>query len=151
MPDSKISDLPIGVASRPTILAAVINAITTQITIADVFSLLTKTDVELSNADNTSDVNKPVSSATQTALNNKVDKSTGYSLTKNDLTDILKTAYDDVVTWVSTNGTNVFNHLSNTSNPHSVTKAQLGLGNVANSDTTSEHVRSERSSIQQKF
>ncbi|PYF71474.1 beta strand repeat-containing protein [Pedobacter nutrimenti] len=36
---------------------------------------LTKTDVGLGNADNTSDVNKPVSTATQTALNGKEDKS----------------------------------------------------------------------------
>lgn len=62
----------------------------------------------------------------------KVDKASGYSLTKNDLTDLLKTAYDNVVTWVSTNGTNVVNHLSNTSNPHSVTKSQVGLSDVPN-------------------
>jgi len=33
-----------------------------------------------------------------TALGNKVDKVTGYGLSKNDLTDVLKTAYDAVVT-----------------------------------------------------
>jgi hypothetical protein len=37
----------------------------------------------------------------------KVDKVVGYSLTKNDLTDVLKTAYDSAVTWISTNGTNL--------------------------------------------
>jgi hypothetical protein len=37
---------------------------------------LTKSDVGLSNVDNTSDANKPVSTATTTALNGKVDKST---------------------------------------------------------------------------
>jgi hypothetical protein len=37
--------------------------------------VLTKSDVGLSNADNTSDANKPVSTATQTALNAKVDLS----------------------------------------------------------------------------
>jgi len=36
--------------------------------------VLTKTDVGLSNVDNTSDLNKPVSNATQTALNAKLDK-----------------------------------------------------------------------------
>src|SRR4029077_15785709 len=35
---------------------------------------LTKADVGLSNVDNTSDANKPISSATQSALNNKEDK-----------------------------------------------------------------------------
>jgi hypothetical protein len=48
----------------------------------------------------------------------------------------LKTAYDSTVTWISTNGSNLINHLTNTSNPHSVTKTQVGLANVANVDTT---------------
>lgn len=40
---------------------------------------LVKGDVGLSNVDNTSDANKPVSTATQTALNGKVDKVVGNS------------------------------------------------------------------------
>lgn len=44
---------------------------------------LTKSDVGLANVDNTSDANKPVSSATQTALDGKVDEST--LTTKGDL------------------------------------------------------------------
>lgn len=47
-------------------------------------------------------------------------------------TTVLKTAYDSTVTWISTNGTNLLNHLTNTSNPHSVTKTQVGLSNVDN-------------------
>jgi hypothetical protein len=47
-------------------------------------------------------------------------------------TTALKSAYDSAVTWVSTNGSNLLNHLSNTSNPHSVTASQVGLGNVNN-------------------
>lgn len=39
------------------------------------FATVTKSDVGLSNVDNTSDVNKPISSATQTALNAKYDAS----------------------------------------------------------------------------
>lgn len=65
-------------------------------------------------------------------ISNKVDKVTGYSLTKNDFTDTLKSYYDSAHTWVTTNGTNLLNHLSNTSNPHNVTKAQVGLSNVPN-------------------
>jgi len=38
---------------------------------------LAKADVGLGNVDNTSDVNKPISTATQTALSNKLDKSGG--------------------------------------------------------------------------
>jgi len=41
--------------------------------------VLTKSDVGLSNVDNTSDVNKPVSTAQQTALNLKADKTTTIS------------------------------------------------------------------------
>lgn len=47
-------------------------------------------------------------------------------------TTALKTAYDNAVSWITTNGTNVLNHLSNVSNPHNVTKSQVGLGNVDN-------------------
>lgn len=45
---------------------------------------VTKSQVGLGNADNTSDVNKPISTATQTALNAKVDKVTGKALSTND-------------------------------------------------------------------
>jgi hypothetical protein len=37
----------------------------------------TKSEIGLSDVDNTSDLNKPVSNATQTALNTKVDKVEG--------------------------------------------------------------------------
>lgn len=41
---------------------------------------LVKGDVGLGNVDNTADVDKPISTAQQTALNGKVDKKTGYGL-----------------------------------------------------------------------
>jgi hypothetical protein len=47
-------------------------------------------------------------------------------------TTALKTAYDSAVTWITTNGTNILNHLASTSNPHSVTSSQVGLGNLTN-------------------
>lgn len=37
---------------------------------------------------------------------------------------------------IETNATDINNHVSNTSNPHSVTKTQVGLGNVPNLNTT---------------
>ena len=52
----------------------------------------------------------------------KVDKVTGSSL----LADTTKTSYD--------------NHLINTSNPHSVTKTQVGLGNVNNTSDANKPV-----------
>lgn len=47
---------------------------------------LDKNDVGLENVDNTSDLNKPISTATQTALDDKVDKITGKGLSTNDYT-----------------------------------------------------------------
>ena len=52
---------------------------------------VTKTQVGLGNVDNTSDANKPISTATQTALNNKVDKVSGKGLSTNDFTNADKT------------------------------------------------------------
>lgn len=64
--------------------------------------VLTKSDVGLSKVDNTSDLEKPISTATQSALNLKA------------------------------NSSDVTSHTSNKSNPHRVTAAQVGLGNVTN-------------------
>lgn len=64
--------------------------------------VLTKANIGLGNVDNTSDVNKPISTATQTAINLKAD---AIALTT---------------------------HTSNTNNPHATTKAQVGLSNVDN-------------------
>lgn len=63
---------------------------------------VTKAQVGLGNVDNTADLDKPVSTATQTALNAKADISALNS------------------------------HANNKNNPHGVTKAQVGLGNVDN-------------------
>lgn len=60
----------------------------------------TKSDVGLANVDNTSDANKPVSTAQQTALDGKAST------------------------------TDLSNHIGDTNNPHSVTATQVGLGNV---------------------
>ena len=53
--------------------------------------VLTKTNLGLGNVDNTSDANKPISTATQTALDLKVDKITGKGLSANDYTTTEKT------------------------------------------------------------
>lgn len=61
---------------------------------------LDKSSVGLSNVDNTSDLNKPVSTATQVVLNLKADKSTTYTKTEvNNALDLLKPPYSssDVV------------------------------------------------------
>lgn len=71
---------------------------------------VTKTQVGLPNVDNTSDADKPVSTATQTALDLKADDA--------DLTS----------------------HTGSTSNPHSVTATQVGLGNCDNTSDADKPV-----------
>ncbi len=54
------------------------------------------------------------------------------------LTTALKTAYDSALAWISANGANLLNHLTNTSNPHNTTATQVDAlqrnGSNANSD-----------------
>lgn len=50
-----------------------------------------KTNLLLQNVDNTTDLNKPLSTATQTALATKVDKVSGKELSSNDYTTVEKT------------------------------------------------------------
>jgi hypothetical protein len=75
---------------------------------------ITKTMVGLGNVDNTSDLNKPISTATQTALQNAL---TG----KADVLDLNA-------------------HVSNIGNPHGVTKSQVGLANVDNTSDTNKPI-----------
>lgn len=55
---------------------------------------LTKTDIGLDNVDNTSDDDKPISTATQTALDSKVDKVEGKGLSQENFTTELKSKLD---------------------------------------------------------
>lgn len=71
---------------------------------------VTKEQVGLGNVDNTSDLDKPISTATQTALDDKASK------------------------------TVVDSHIANTNNPHNVTKAQVGLGNVDNTSDANKPI-----------
>ena len=57
---------------------------------------ISKADIGLANVDNTADVNKPISTATQNALNNKVDKVTGKGLSTEDYTTAEKDKLDTV-------------------------------------------------------
>ena len=66
---------------------------------------LGKSDVGLSNVDNTSDTSKPVSTATQTALDGKVDKEVGKALSENDFTSAYKTKLDGIATGATANAT----------------------------------------------
>lgn len=73
---------------------------------------VTKAQVGLGNVDNTADADKPISEATQGALDDKADE------------------------------TDLTTHTGNTSNPHGVTKAQVGLGNADNTSDANKPVSS---------
>ena len=102
---------------------------------------VTKTQIGLGNVDNTSDLDKPVSTATQTKLDTKVDKITGKSLVSDtEITKLSqlpnKATLDSSIADAKKAGTdaqsNLNTHISNLENPHEVTKIQVGLSNVTN-------------------
>lgn len=64
---------------------------------------VTKEQVGLSNVDNTSDLDKPVSTAQQTSLNNKVDKIEGKGLSTNDFTNNDKNKLDGIAAGAEVN------------------------------------------------
>jgi hypothetical protein len=72
---------------------------------------VTKDQVGLDQVDNTSDLDKPISTATQAALDTKA-------------------SVEDVAGFATQAELDL--HTGNTSNPHAVSKAQVGLGNVDN-------------------
>jgi hypothetical protein len=64
---------------------------------------------------------------------------TGLSLATNAVisaTDTVLSAFGKLQAQITANLSTLTSHTSNTSNPHSVTKSQVGLGNVADVDTT---------------
>ena len=134
----KSEDLPISTATQTAIDAADADIAAH---IADVANphQVTKTQVGLGNADNTSDANKPVSTAQATAIALKAD--TTYvdsqdALKADQATTYTKTEVDTRDTAVAdTAQANLTAHTSNTSNPHATTKSQVGL---ANADNTSD-------------
>lgn len=70
---------------------------------------LSKSDIAgLENVDNTSDLNKPISTATQTALNSKVDKEAGKQLSTEDFTSAEKTKLAGIAIAATANQTDAF-------------------------------------------
>jgi hypothetical protein len=61
----------------------------------------------------------------------------GITVTYNDAGDVLTIALDSATQTALTNSAN---HIASTSNPHSVTKTQVGLGNVDNTSDTNKPV-----------
>lgn len=117
---------------------------------------VTKAQVGLGNADNTSDVNKPVSTAQAAAIAgvhsdvdaHEADTSNPHSVTKaqvglgnaDDTSDANKPVSTAQATAIAAVQTDIDNHEANTANPHSVTKAQVGLGNADNTSDANKPV-----------
>ena len=110
---------------------------------------VTATQVGLGNVDNTSDANKPVSTAQQAALDLKATVA-ALDTEKGRVDAILlsadadKDSFAEIVTLINSvdtsNDSAFASHATNTSNPHSVTKAQVGLGNVDNTADSAKPV-----------
>lgn len=107
---------------------------------------VTKAQVGLSDVDNTSDADKPISTLAQAALDLKQSISglftavmalvlTGFTSGANTAiaaTDTLAQALAKIQGQINARATTsaLTSHASDTANPHSVTKTQVGLGNV---------------------
>lgn len=104
---------------------------------------VTASDVGLGNVNNTSDLNKPISTATQTALDTKVDKVTGKGLSTNDFTDALLTKLNGIESGAQVNTvTGVKGNSESTyrTGNINITKANIGLGNVDNTSDANKPI-----------
>lgn len=109
---------------------------------------VTKVQIGLSNVDNTSDMNKPISTATQTALDTITDDLSSHisnvenphNVTKaqvglgnvNNTSDVNKPVSTAQQAAIDAAKKVATDHIADKNNPHGVTKAQVGLGNVDN-------------------
>lgn len=98
------------------------------ITIDDELSLTSKNPVQ--NKVITNKINSEVANLTTRVGNLETGKQD--KLTQVQLDAVNSGATTANIAKISTNETAINNHIANTSNPHSVTKAQVGLGNVDN-------------------
>lgn len=108
---------------------------------------VTKAQVGLSNVDNTSDLGKPVSMATQAALNGKADLVNG-KIPSSQLpeTSTLELGVTATTAYYGDKGKIAYDHSQLTSgNPHHVTKAEVGLGNVDNTSDNNKPVSTAQS------
>ena len=141
---------------------------TYKVKLGDISNLVTKLAIGLGNVDNTSDISKPISSATQTALNTKANVS--HSHTISDINNLSSYVQTSVADYFNTNPISaaVQQQLDNKSNlshshnyttivglqnaldqksdishthplaAHTHTKAEVGLGNVDNTSDLSK-------------
>ena len=138
---AKLSELPTNDALNTNIADAkkagtdAQTSITTHLSDTDNPHNVTKAQVGLDQVNNTSDTDKPVSTATQNALDSKVDKIEGKQLSTNDYTN------DDKSKVAESINESVANTLINTAIGN-LTKASVGLDNVDNTADVNKEVLS---------
>ena len=91
--------------------------------------VLSSSDVGLGNVDNTSDLDKPISTAVQEALDEKVDAVEGKGLSSNDYTDAEKTKLANIEAGAQVN---VVTSVAGKTGDVTLAKGDVGLGNVDN-------------------
>ena len=135
-------------SSLQTQITSVNSDLTTHEALTNNPHTVTKTQVGLGSADNTSDAGKPVSTAQATAIGVvQTDINDHEALTNNphtvtkaqvglgsadDTTDAGKPVSTAQATAIGVVQTDINDHEALTNNPHTVTKAQVGLSNVDN-------------------
>jgi len=101
---------------------------------------LVKSDVGLGNVDNTADVDKPISTAQQTALDDKVDKVTGKGLSTNDYTTAEKNklaAFGAASTYaLKTDITNMYKYKGSVATVSALPSSDNTTGDVYNVEAT---------------
>lgn len=109
---------------------------------------VTKAQVGLSNVDNTSDLNKPISTATQTALNTKQDQLTGLTASVAELNLLdwatLSTTELNYVDWVTSPIQNQFTQKSNvTISDYLNKKIEIGYDSAISTQASQQWVISD--------
>jgi hypothetical protein len=91
-----------------------------------------KGDIGLGNVDNTKDIDKPISTATQAAIDAKVSKVEGKGLSANDFTNELKSKLDGVEEGAQRNELQAVTSVAGKDGVVVLNKTDVGLGNVDN-------------------
>lgn len=130
---------------------------------------VTKVQVGLEKVDNTSDVDKPVSTEQQKAIDSAKNNANEYTDQKiaelingapttldtlKEIADAMEENQDvvqalDKSIGTKANTSDLTDHTSDTNNPHSVTKEQLGLGDVVESEVATDFSEAETPKFQQ--
>ena len=107
---------------------------------------VTKAQVGLGSVDNTADADKPVSAAQQAALDRKANaaaldaENARAEAAERELNDAIVNEAARAGRAEGYNARAISQHTENTDNPHAVTKAQVGLGNVDNTSDANKPV-----------